>query len=104
MTLLLGPPGSGKSTLLLALTGRLENSLRVMLSSDLHGIFKIVIELNRSSLSNRFQGRSPTTARAEGVHPQRTSVYVSQEDLAPRQDDGEIDPGLLSDVSWGRIG
>ena len=82
MTLLLGPPGSGKSTLLLDLAGRLENSLRVMLSSDLHGIFKIVIELNRSSLSNRCRGKiSYNWRELKEFVPQRTSAYVSQEDL-----------------------
>lgn len=35
MTLLLGPPGSGKSTLLLALSGKLDKSLKVSLSVKL---------------------------------------------------------------------
>ena len=32
MTLLLGPPGSGKTTLMLALAGKLDSSLKVIIS------------------------------------------------------------------------
>uniref|UniRef100_A0A803R1H9 Pleiotropic ABC efflux transporter N-terminal domain-containing protein n=1 Tax=Cannabis sativa TaxID=3483 RepID=A0A803R1H9_CANSA len=35
MTLLLGPPGAGKTTMLLALAGKLDNDLRVLLSYNI---------------------------------------------------------------------
>ncbi|QHO20863.1 ABC transporter G family member [Arachis hypogaea] len=37
MTLLLGPPGNGKTTLLLALTGRLDHSLKVKVEISYNG-------------------------------------------------------------------
>eukprot|EP01018_Ginkgo_biloba_P004078 Gb_33044 [translate_table: standard] len=57
MTLLLGPPGSGKTTLLLALAGRLDSDLKMsgMVSYNGHKLDEFV--------------------------PQRTSAYVSQNDL-----------------------
>ncbi|KAL4180885.1 hypothetical protein AMTRI_Chr12g234600 [Amborella trichopoda] len=57
MTLLLGPPGAGQTTLLLALAGKLDKSLKV-------------------SSKVTYNGHS----MREFV-PQRTSVYISQNDL-----------------------
>ncbi|ONK80704.1 uncharacterized protein A4U43_C01F20830 [Asparagus officinalis] len=57
MTLLLGPPGSGKTTLLLALSGKLNQDLKVSgsVTYNGHGMNEFV--------------------------PQRTSAYISQHDL-----------------------
>jgi len=57
MTLLLGPPSSGKTTLLLALAGKLDRSLKV----------KGSITYNGHTLKE--------------FVPQKTSAYVSQNDL-----------------------
>ncbi|XP_057823291.2 pleiotropic drug resistance protein 1 [Cryptomeria japonica] len=57
MTLLLGPPASGKTTLLLALTGKLDKSLRVDGSATFNG------------------------HNMEEFVPQRTSAYISQHDM-----------------------
>lgn len=57
MTLLLGPPSSGKTTLLLALAGKLDRSLKV----------KGEVTYNGHSLKE--------------FVPQKTSAYVSQNDL-----------------------
>lgn len=57
MTLLLGPPSSGKTTLLLALAGKLDHSLKV----------KGGVTYNGHKLTE--------------FVPQKTSAYVSQNDL-----------------------
>ena len=57
MTLLLGPPSSGKTTLLLALAGKLDHSLKV----------KGSVTYNGHTLKE--------------FVPQKTSAYVSQNDL-----------------------
>ncbi|WCJ30767.1 ABC transporter G family member 37 [Euphorbia peplus] len=57
MTLLLGPPGCGKTTLLLALSGKLDNSL------------KVTGEISYNSY------------QLEEFVPQKTSAYISQNDL-----------------------
>jgi ABC-type multidrug transport system ATPase subunit len=57
MTLLLGPPSSGKTTLLLALAGKLDHSLKV----------KGGVTYNGHTLKE--------------FVPQKTSAYVSQNDL-----------------------
>ncbi|XP_039132009.1 ABC transporter G family member 31 isoform X2 [Dioscorea cayenensis subsp. rotundata] len=56
MTLLLGPPGSGKTTLLLALSGKLDSSLKV-------------------SGQVRYNGQD-----LDGFYVHRTSAYISQTD------------------------
>ncbi|XP_050220411.1 pleiotropic drug resistance protein 3-like [Mercurialis annua] len=57
LTLLLGPPGCGKTTLLLALSGKLDQSLKV----------KGEISYNGYTIDE--------------IVPQKTSVYISQHDL-----------------------
>ncbi|XP_043724451.1 pleiotropic drug resistance protein 3-like [Telopea speciosissima] len=57
MTLLLGPPGSGKTTLLLALSGRLDSSLKVTGEISYNGY------------------------KLEEFVPQKTSAYISQHDI-----------------------
>ncbi|XP_043701566.1 pleiotropic drug resistance protein 3-like isoform X1 [Telopea speciosissima] len=57
MTLLLGPPGSGKTTLLLALSGKLDQSLKVTGEISYNGY------------------------KLEEFIPQKTSAYISQHDL-----------------------
>ncbi|KAL5700649.1 drug-responsive transcription factor pdr3 [Ranunculus cassubicifolius] len=57
LTLLLGPPGSGKTILLLALSGRLDPSMKVTGEISYNGY------------------------RLEEFVPQKTSAYVSQNDL-----------------------
>ncbi|KAL0866501.1 hypothetical protein Bca101_045619 [Brassica carinata] len=62
LTLLLGPPGCGKTTLLKALSGNLENNLKVqMMKAD-------------SEIS--YNGH-----RLDEFVPQKTSAYISQYDL-----------------------
>ncbi|KAL0905672.1 hypothetical protein M5K25_024110 [Dendrobium thyrsiflorum] len=56
MTLLLGPPGSGKTTLLLALSGKLDSTLKVSGEVTYNG------------------------HRMDEFVPQRTSAYISQHD------------------------
>ncbi|XP_043687960.1 pleiotropic drug resistance protein 3-like [Telopea speciosissima] len=57
MTLLLGPPGCGKTTLMLALSGKLNQSLKVTGEISYNG------------------------HRLEEFVPQKTSTYISQHDL-----------------------
>ncbi|CAK9224005.1 unnamed protein product [Sphagnum troendelagicum] len=57
MTLLLGPPSAGKTTLLLALAGKLDSDLKVKGSVSYNGY------------------------KLEEFVPQKTSVYISQNDL-----------------------
>ncbi|KAF6154956.1 hypothetical protein GIB67_018393 [Kingdonia uniflora] len=57
MTLLLGPPGCGKTTLLLALSGKLDQSLKVAGEISYNGY------------------------KLEEFIPQKTAVYISQHDL-----------------------
>jgi ABC-type multidrug transport system ATPase subunit len=57
MTLLLGPPTAGKTTLLLALAGKLDSDLKVKGSVSYNGY------------------------KLEEFVPQKTSVYISQNDL-----------------------
>ncbi|PIA60791.1 hypothetical protein AQUCO_00300364v1 [Aquilegia coerulea] len=57
MTLLLGPPGCGKTTLLLALSGKLDQSMKVTGEISYNGF------------------------RLEEFVPQKTSAYISQYDL-----------------------
>ncbi|PKA53766.1 Putative pleiotropic drug resistance protein 7 [Apostasia shenzhenica] len=57
MTLLLGPPGSGKTTFLLALSGKLDSTLKVSGNITYNG------------------------HRMDEFVPQRTSAYISQHDI-----------------------
>lgn len=87
MTLLLGPPSSGKTTLLLALAGRLGKDLKVrklkfrdfLLVQFISPLVQILI----GKLMNvKSSGR--VTYNGHGMEefvPQRTSAYISQNDL-----------------------
>lgn len=89
LTLLLGPPGCGKTTLLKALSGNLENNLKVhIMKAD---SFSVFISIN--FIYCRFMKCMPflfpqcsgeisyNGHRLDEFVPQKTSAYISQYDL-----------------------
>ncbi|KAB1215924.1 Pleiotropic drug resistance protein 2 [Morella rubra] len=71
MTLLLGPPGSGKTTFLQALAGKLDDDLRLFVSTR-------IIESGYEQVAGKV---TYCGHEFEEFVPQRTCAYISQHDL-----------------------
>jgi len=86
LTLLLGPPGCGKTTLLKALSGNLENNLKVL---DIFSFGCFLLQMCEScllffSLFYFPQCYGEISYNGHGLNevvPQKTSAYISQHDL-----------------------
>ena len=87
MTLLLGPPSSGKTTLLLALAGKLDPALKVLInivaSSHNEDLASDVSYLTHDvEFVWQFTGNVTYNGHAMNEFiPQRTAAYISQHDL-----------------------
>lgn len=82
MTLLLGPPGCGKTTLLLALSGRLDPSLKVWPKNELLKTRIVCSGIICVPSTSQTRGEVSYNGHlfSEFV-PEKTSSYVSQNEL-----------------------
>jgi len=89
MTLLLGPPSSGKTTLLLALSGKLDKSLKVkLLLFNIHMVTVFLYKQKEKANWYRYwcfvQVSGKVTYNGHELNefvPQRTAAYISQHDV-----------------------
>lgn len=82
MTLLLGPPGSGKTTMLLALSGKLDSTLKVSYPKNLLIRFCKRFLMCLIVCSCQVSGKVTYNGHdMDEFVPQRTSAYIGQHDL-----------------------